>query len=150
MLVLMRQIIFWILWPFIWLYAPIRLRVRAVILYKNQLVVVKNKFGAGRWQLPGGGIKTGENAKVASIREVKEELAIDLSQSQIKLLGGPRVVTQTGLTMRYQYVLIELLIKPKLLAKNDIYDAKFVDINQDIDCLKEVEVGVALVKNAKI
>lgn len=60
-----------------------------VILFdtkSNELILVKNWFGNGEYQLPGGGIKKGEETKSAAKREIQEELGIELSFASIKLV----------------------------------------------------------------
>ena len=56
----------------------LNVRVGAIIRYKGKILVEKNNnvdFGV----IPGGRVKTLESSKDALIREVKEEIGIDLS-----------------------------------------------------------------------
>lgn len=54
-------------------------RARAIILNqdKTHILLVKN-ITYKQFHLPGGGIEKGENAKDAAVREIKEELGIDI------------------------------------------------------------------------
>jgi 8-oxo-dGTP diphosphatase len=53
-----------------------------VILYKNKILISKRSKKkeeyAYRWELPGGKVNKNENLKNALIREIKEELNIDI------------------------------------------------------------------------
>jgi len=39
------------------------------------------------WQLPGGGVENGESPEQAAVREVKEELSLDLSENDLNIKG---------------------------------------------------------------
>jgi 8-oxo-dGTP pyrophosphatase MutT (NUDIX family) len=40
---------------------------------RDRVLLVRHSYGAGRWMLPGGGIKRGEDPLVAAQRELREE-----------------------------------------------------------------------------
>ena len=40
------------------------------------------EWAAGWWELPGGGVNAGEDSKDAIIREIKEEVGIDVSNAK--------------------------------------------------------------------
>ena len=46
------------------------------------------EWAAGWWEVPGGGVRAGEESKEAAMREVKEETGIDVSNA-----GGGYVFT---------------------------------------------------------
>jgi ADP-ribose pyrophosphatase YjhB (NUDIX family) len=52
------------------------IRCRAIILYKNRILVVKHTEKAGFYALPGGHLEWGENVQECMIREIYEELGI--------------------------------------------------------------------------
>jgi 8-oxo-dGTP pyrophosphatase MutT (NUDIX family) len=100
--------LYYLLWPIVWLYAPLTRRVRVLLRTPSGLLLVKNVFGSGYWQLPGGGIKQGESVQVAAARELKEELGIVIDPEKILLLNEAAVICrQSGLLMRYHYVIAE-------------------------------------------
>ena len=54
----------------------------------GQIFLVKNWIGSGNWQLPGGRINKQENPRQAAIREIKEELGLKLSSSQLSPIAA--------------------------------------------------------------
>lgn len=64
----------------------LNIRVGAIINYKNKILIEKNK-NVDFAVIPGGRIKTLENSKEALIREVKEEIGIDITNEKIELIG---------------------------------------------------------------
>ena|SRR5581483_436284 len=54
--------------------------VKVIIRYKNQVLFIENTYRHNYWYLPGGGVKKGEEPENAGIREIKEELSINLTK----------------------------------------------------------------------
>jgi len=48
----------------------------------GKILLIRNTYGSGSWNLPGGGVKKGESAEQAVRREVKEETGIILNTLQ--------------------------------------------------------------------
>ena len=107
-------ILFWLLWPLIWVYAPLKLRARVLIMYKDEFLVVKPYFGSGFWQLPGGGVGINEDAQTAAKREVFEETGIDLSHLILHTIEPSLSLKEKGLNMRYALFSVVLTKKPKV------------------------------------
>ena len=118
--------LYWILWPLVWIYAPLRIRVRCIVVVEGQgIVLVKNRFGPGVWQLPGGGIGLGEKPADAAVREVKEELGIALDPTSLVEVPEVQVVRQFGLTMRYRYFVVQIpRLADELVLGPDVVDYK--------------------------
>lgn len=59
----------------------------AVIVRDNKILVTKRGYGdyKGFWEFPGGKLEEGESAKDAVVREIKEELAVEIKTE--KYLG---------------------------------------------------------------
>ena len=55
--------------------------VKCVVREGNAVVFVRHSYGDRRqWELPGGGIKRGEDPRDTAAREAREELGLDLAQ----------------------------------------------------------------------
>lgn len=52
----------------------------------EEFLLIRQTYGSGKWTLPGGGIKKGEDPKETVIREVKEEVALDIDN--VESLGS--------------------------------------------------------------
>ncbi len=52
--------------------------VKIVLIYRDKILLIRNSYRQG-WTLPGGGIKRNESPRGAAIREVREEVGIDIS-----------------------------------------------------------------------
>ena len=54
-------------------------RSRLWIMYEGKVLLVQSVISLQRWNMPGGGIEKGEAAVAAAVREVSEELGIEIS-----------------------------------------------------------------------
>jgi 8-oxo-dGTP pyrophosphatase MutT (NUDIX family) len=133
--IIMGKILFYLLWPLVWFYSPIFLRVRVIIKSGDEFLLVKNWFSAGEWQLPGGGMKFGEKPTDTAIREIKEELNINLNKSDLKQTTKQAVVfRQSGLIKRFIYFYVEIPKKPEILKSRELTDFAWLGCNsKDID-----------------
>jgi 8-oxo-dGTP pyrophosphatase MutT (NUDIX family) len=124
-------ILYYLLWPLVWFYAPLRVRVRVIIQVQKEVLVVKNWFGPNIGQLPGGGMKFGETLVNSAKREIMEEIGISLDNTQIKLLSNDiQIVHQQGLLFRYQYALVDLEKKPIVKLSLEITEYKWLPIEE--------------------
>ncbi|MDA1316986.1 MAG: NUDIX domain-containing protein [bacterium] len=91
----------------------------AIILQnsKNQLLLTKRKFDphAGKYDLPGGFIDINESVEESVIRELKEELNIDMNKDDIEYLGS---CTDTYEFKGVGYYTVGMIYKA--LVKDDI------------------------------
>ncbi len=65
----------------------------ALVLIQNQegkILITRRalgkKWAAGAWEIPGGGVLSGETTREAVVREAKEETALDISKGKLELL----------------------------------------------------------------
>lgn len=139
----MGVILFYLLWPLVWLYAPLTRRVRVIVIRDEEILVVKNWFGSGKWQLPGGGIKFGESPEAAAIREMREELAVDIRQ--VRLLDAePHIIQQNGMLFRYHFVLADISNTAQLSTQHGITAHTWLRISDMHSTETEVTTAVAL------
>ncbi len=126
----MGRLLYYLVWPVLWFVAPLTIRVRVIIRVGDETLVVKNWFGAGHWEFPGGGKKLRENATEAGLREIKEELGLAIDPKEVKVLHEePRTMHHHGLLMRYSYIQIDLDTKPELKQSHEITDYTWMKSN---------------------
>ena len=72
----------------------------AIIAKGDRVLMVRRRQQEGKllWAFPGGGIEAGETAEQAAVREVAEEVALEVKA--VRVLGA-RVHPQTGADMAY-------------------------------------------------
>lgn len=98
---------------------------------KNEILVIKRY---GKWDLPKGGIKKGENSKSAAMREVEEETGIDqLKITDIMPLTFHLFLKNNDLYLKktYWYKMKTLSAKtPIPQTEEDIEEAKWLNKNE--------------------
>ena len=53
------------------------------VWHANELLLIRNSYKPG-WTLPAGGVKSGETARQAAVRETREETGVDISESDLR------------------------------------------------------------------
>ena len=81
------RIAYWAVWPGSWLYLRRSRRARLLLTCGDEVLVVRNWLGAGKWNLPGGGLHDGEEPAKGLLREVLEETGIRLAPADIRFLA---------------------------------------------------------------
>lgn len=121
------RIVFWVTWPGLRLGLRFTTRTRAFITHDDKVLVVKPWLGNGKWGLPGGGIKTNEDALTAVVREVKEETAIMLKRTDCKKIGSFEY-KNSGLRFVYSLYAIKVARIPKVKRqKSEIGEIDWID-----------------------
>lgn len=65
-----------------------RKRAAVVLFNEKEILLLKRiKNGKTYWVIPGGGIEEGETPIKAAVREIHEEIELDLNPEQLKLLA---------------------------------------------------------------
>ena len=72
------------------------------------------------WQLPGGGVENGESPEQAAVREVKEELNLDILDSDLAIKGTIYKSDEELLFIVYEYT--------KLIAEDTKFDLQADEI----------------------
>jgi len=109
------------------------LGVGAVVIDNNKLLTIKDRFQAG-YKLPGGHIDDRENISQALRREVWEETGIKIEFESIISLGhfSPAQFGESNL-----YVVCNakaLSYDINILDSEEIVDAKWIDVNEYLNC----------------
>ena len=59
-------------------FRPTTYGVKCVVRHEGRWLLIRNSYGNGSWTLPGGAVHRREEPAAAAIREVREEVGIDL------------------------------------------------------------------------
>ncbi|MBF0709821.1 MULTISPECIES: NUDIX domain-containing protein [unclassified Gemella] len=119
--------------------------VSGLIKKDNKYLLVKKKKNPSHFILPGGKINEGENLETALIRELEEELSIDVSRSHLTFFTKIETISQFENMPITSYVFLVDYIGPIKVA-NEIESCDWIDIpNHDIN-----ELAKVLVKLKKI
>ena len=81
------EILYWVGLPLLVLLLRRSERTRVALWHDEQLLVVKNWIGNGKWSLPGGGLHKNEPAVDGALRELREETGIVLTGHDMQLEG---------------------------------------------------------------
>jgi 8-oxo-dGTP pyrophosphatase MutT (NUDIX family) len=121
-----------VLYPLVLPLARIFLRrsQRAYILFydQGQVLLVKNWLSTDEWLLPGGGIRSNESPESAALREVHEELGLQV-KAQLSLLYSGHWQTD-NLGFHYYIYLAEQNFDTIKRRKLEITEVKFVSVQE--------------------
>jgi 8-oxo-dGTP diphosphatase len=100
---------------------------------KNELLVVRVRDNI-KWYLPGGKIETGETNEQALIREIKEELNVDLIPSSIEFMT---VVSDKayGIDDDVELYCFRAKFTGQITPVAEISDVQYLDWKQNADLL---------------
>ena len=106
---------------------------------KHQLLIVKPSYKDG-WSIPGGGVDNDETPKVAAIREIKEEVNLDLNNITLVCVEytiKKGIKPETLQFIFYGGELSENEINKISLDTNEHSEFKFVDVDEATSLLNE-------------
>lgn len=111
----------------------------------NEILLTKRnaeKLWGNYWECTGGAVIAGEDSLTGAKRELLEEIGIEVTSEQLKLLGT--TIHKTWFTDTYLLTKDISLSDLKLQAE-EVTDAKWVNINEfDTMCSKDLIVPVVL------
>lgn len=119
--------------------------VAAIIKHNNEILVTRRGYGefVDMWEFPGGKIEPSETREVALIREIKEELEVDID------------VNEFLTTIEYDYSTFHLTMHCFIcsiydgeLHLNAHNDAKWITLEQ-LDSLNWIPADVLVVEKLK-
>jgi 8-oxo-dGTP pyrophosphatase MutT (NUDIX family) len=126
----MGRILFYLLWPLIWVYSPLQKRARVYLIVGSEVLLVRNWFGDGSWQLPGGGMKFNEKIEVAAARELHEETGIKINTEKFERIDDePYTYSRSGLIFREWILIYRMKERPDVKISSELTEYKWCDIN---------------------
>jgi ADP-ribose pyrophosphatase YjhB (NUDIX family) len=127
---LLGKCLYYVIWPIVWFYSPLRLRASAAILVGDEILLVKNWLGSQVYILPGGGKNVSESVKAATTREIKEELGLNIPEAFLEqLTSEPITQSHRGIITRFHLCAIKLDKKPDIALDKEIVAADWVHID---------------------
>ncbi len=106
---------------------------RAYVAIKcgEEILVIKNWLGRGGWQLPGGGIKSYESPKLGAIREVWEEVGIELAPDDLKIITSGKWESDN---LGHFYIIFEASLSEKprhlMLSQPEVIAAEWLPVSE--------------------
>jgi ADP-ribose pyrophosphatase YjhB (NUDIX family) len=106
-----------------------------LLIIKNRKVLMVREFGQDFYSLPGGGLEKGETKEQSLLREIKEELNVDVADH--------RIYRKYNLPGRLEKTMMEFIIytgkvKGKIQCTKHIQEIKWIDSRF---ALKDLKVG---------
>lgn len=105
---------YWILWP-VWIvyFRLVPDRSRVLIVADGKLLVLTGWLGDRSWGLPGGGAKKGEPVIQSAMRELYEEIGIQVAAKTLQPLGH-YLHNRFGIVYRAHFFLLKLDAVPPI------------------------------------
>lgn len=110
-------------------------RMAAGVLFfndKEELLILKPSY-KDHWTIPGGVINKNESPRRAAIREVKEEIGLDIPAPEFLCVSYVPDYEEKGESLQFLFVggvLSEEQIKNIKIQKEEIIDYKFIKIDE--------------------
>jgi len=106
----------------------------ALILQDSKLLLIKRgaQPGLGKWSIPGGLVELGENVQDAMVREVKEEVGLEVEPLKLMDVFDSVTLDPQG-RIQYHFVVVNFLVRivgGSLNTASDILEARWVPIGE--------------------
>lgn len=83
------------------------------------LMLHRNTPKRTQWEIPGGRVEAGEDAKIAAVRELQEEMGVEVS---VLRQLGERTFDEDGIEFHYTWFLAEVTVGEPALMEPELYD----------------------------
>lgn len=106
---------------------PILISVYAVIPYKGKFLTIKRSpddSRPGTWEIPGGGVDPGEDHYEALIREVKEEVGLNVNPKKVIDISSFETPNKYQIKLTFETELKTKNPKIKLSKEHDAFEWK--------------------------
>ena len=105
----------------------------AVLLQKRTANKVRNP---NKWAKTGGHVDSGEDVKEAILREIKEEIGIDIPKKQVEILEIHKSKDSNNKYFVYNFLfIVDYKIEDYILQKEEVAEVKYVTI-EDMELIK--------------
>jgi 8-oxo-dGTP diphosphatase len=109
---------------------------------KKELLIVKPSYREG-WLVPGGTVDALESPDMACIREIKEEVGLDIQS--VKFLGVYHMTGKTAEGMAYDSmqfmfyvgILTDEQVKSIVLQEKELVEYRFLPMNEAVELLAD-------------
>ncbi|WP_176083642.1 NUDIX domain-containing protein [Martelella sp. HB161492] len=115
--------------------ADFRIAVAMIINAHGEMLTVR-KRGSSYFQQPGGKIDNGETPLEALMRELMEELALDLSQAAFRYEGTFREMAANEPGLIVEAEAFSLFAAPRFRTQAEIEEARWLPVTGRIDVLR--------------
>ena len=79
-------------WVGLWLLSPLHRGrgrgVKGILSHDGRVLLVQHTYGPRRWEIPGGGLRRGEEPIDGVRREIREELGVELGEPTLIAVGA--------------------------------------------------------------
>lgn len=120
----MSRLSYYLMWPVFRLHLHNTTRARVLIVCGDEVLLVRPRFDKPVWKMPGGGLKPNEQPSAAAVREIWEELGLEIQEDKITHLFN-KAIRHDGYA--YTSVFMAVEVPDKNFAKHwlELKDAKW-------------------------
>ncbi len=121
-------------------------RTRALLIYKDEILLVRNWLGTQQWSLPGGGVGNNETSRNGMQRELREELGIDIRPKHYQRLLKTR---QKEHGAEFVAIVFQINLKSRVefqIEKNELIEASWHKVSSLPDNLHPLVVHALKIK----
>lgn len=119
-------------------------RTRILVICGDEYLLVKHWLGKDFWMLPGGGCHKGEDPVDGALRELHEEVGIDLGHEAFNYVGQ-YLCHDDGFHFSYDLYVVRMPDKPELrLQRIEIHQADWFKLTDKSPASVSPEVKVGL------